>query len=139
ATNAEQVDLLPTILDYLNIPAPQWAEGESLRPMIERSVQSERPKFSMNFERASSFAPYKAGSVAVMRGNHKFVHYVGFGCEELYDLSQDPDEHVNLAPRDAPTADALRALAGLRAGHALPAPSAGPPPSICAKLVTEPD
>jgi len=35
ASNAEQVDLLPTVLDYLGIDKPAWADGESLLPKLE--------------------------------------------------------------------------------------------------------
>ena len=34
--NAEEVDLLPTILDLVGMQTPQWVEGLTLRPALEQ-------------------------------------------------------------------------------------------------------
>lgn len=39
------LDILPTILDFLNIPVPEQAEGKSLRPLLEGEVLEETPVF----------------------------------------------------------------------------------------------
>lgn len=44
---AEQVDLSPTMLDLINMPIPEWMEGESLVPYMDDPTKlSEKTKFS---------------------------------------------------------------------------------------------
>lgn len=42
--NAQNIDIAPTILDYLNIEIPEWMEGDSL--IAEESREIQRPIFS---------------------------------------------------------------------------------------------
>lgn len=119
-SNAEQVDLLPTVLDALGMPTPPWADGESLLPFIRDGGRTARPKFSVSLERSSSFAAPARGTVAVIDGDHKLVHYLGSGCEEFYDLAQDPHERRSLAAAGGSDVARLRRLAALHLGTALP-------------------
>ena len=106
--NAEQVDLLPTVLDVLNIPKPQWSDGESLLPVLRGGAPSAKTKYSMTVEKSVRFKPLTNGTVAVIRDKHKLIRYMTSGCEELFDLEADPAELVNLASKDSETAAALR-------------------------------
>ena len=108
ASNAEQVDLLPTVLDALKIQQPAWADGESLMPMMLEGRESSRMKYSASVYRSPRFQPLVDGTVAVFQGPHKLVRYLASGCEELYDLATDPHELSNVAATDAATATQLR-------------------------------
>ncbi|HXW90960.1 MAG TPA: sulfatase, partial [Terriglobales bacterium] len=73
ALPAEQVDLLPTILDLIGSPAPSWSEGASLVPGLQGKPLPDRLLFSMNLEDNSSFEPVTRGTVAVIDDDFKYI------------------------------------------------------------------
>jgi arylsulfatase A-like enzyme len=101
------VDLAPTLLDLLGLPATATMEGRSLRPLV-RADGSDREAFSQTY--------YGEGMVALRTGDVKYVFKpkrVGAGArpgsdppfadaseEWLFDLTTDPGETKNLAPGD---------------------------------------
>jgi arylsulfatase A-like enzyme/uncharacterized membrane protein YhaH (DUF805 family) len=102
---SEQVDLKPTILELAGIRSPHSGDGISLVPATHgRSL--DRPVFSMNFQQSSRLGTLDTGTLAMMDGRWKYVHY--FGAiryphlpqlkDELYDLSTDPWETQNQMP-----------------------------------------
>jgi arylsulfatase A-like enzyme len=93
---AEQVDLLPTILDLIGEPPPAWAEGVSLKPSLEGKPLPDRFVFSMNLEPNSSFKPITNGTVAVMDDQFKYVTRLGTNDAALYQYHADPQEERNL-------------------------------------------
>lgn len=106
---SEQVDLMPTILELAAIAPRPRLEGVSLAPAL-RGQAIERPVFSMNFQQATRLGPLDAGSVAMLEGRWKYVHYLGkFHYprmppleDALYDLAADPREtssQIALQPR----------------------------------------
>jgi arylsulfatase A-like enzyme len=109
ASNAEQVDLLPTVLDLLGMEKPTWADGESLLPMMREGTLSTKPKFAASVYRSPRFVPLNDGTVSVVQGPHKLIRYLASGCEELYDLGTDPRELRNLAAEAPEIAVRLRA------------------------------
>ncbi|HYK25311.1 MAG TPA: sulfatase/phosphatase domain-containing protein, partial [Steroidobacteraceae bacterium] len=106
---AEQIDIAPTIAQIAGIPRPAGWEGISLmnaaRGDESASTMSEDDAFSMNFEENPRRAALTRGSVAVILGNRKLIHYLGALHyafmpplhDELYDLASDPGEHANIA------------------------------------------
>jgi arylsulfatase A-like enzyme len=108
AGNGEEVDLLPTILDAVGAPVPQWAEGESLLPLLKGAAASGKPKLAMSFELSSRFRPLALGTVSVLEGNDRLVRDLASGCEELYDVSDDPLEHRNRIADQGERAASLR-------------------------------
>jgi arylsulfatase A-like enzyme len=97
STPAEQVDLLPTMLDLVGLDVSAEIEGESLVPLLN-SKRNHGRVFSMNFQRNSIFADITHGTIALIEGNMKYIHYLDeerFG-DELFDLGADPKETVNL-------------------------------------------
>jgi arylsulfatase A-like enzyme len=91
------IDVAPTILQFLGIPAPAQFQGRSLlglargnAPAEQREVYSET-----NFPRHIGAAPLKSLRV----GRYK---YIDAPEPELYDLSRDPNELDNLYPRQKP-------------------------------------
>lgn len=97
ASYAGQVDLLPTVMDLLNLPIPKWAEGESLKAVMLNGTPTTQPKFSMNLDSDSRFMPPSKGTFAVMHDGWKFVRYLATGKEELYHLASDPKENKDMA------------------------------------------
>ncbi len=96
--NAEQVDILPTVLDLVGIPKPGWSEGESLVKYFQgKQGVASSPKFSMNFELNSSFLPLAKGTVAVMEGANKYIYDLSTRRGELYNIRFDPDEQHDLS------------------------------------------
>jgi choline-sulfatase len=79
---ASNLDLVPTLLDYLGVDAGGLPlEGRSLRPAIERGRAVEAAQFSAQ-------GPLRAAA----GGGFKLVHDLASGAFALYDLRADPGE-----------------------------------------------
>jgi len=114
------IDVAPTILDFLRVPAPASFEGTSLLGAAPRAVYSE----SLHTHDSFGWAPLRG----VRLGAYK---YIEAPRPELYDLEKDPDERNNIVHTNPGQARALRAeLAKLLARYAWrgPAPAAGATP-----------
>ena len=94
--NAGQIDIAPTVLDILGIKIPSWMEGESLKRTIDRSPTRNGPKFSMSVNLFNDNGGPGYASIAVIHEGYKLLYYPGKKRRELYDLSRDPDEGMNL-------------------------------------------
>lgn len=105
-----QVDLLPSVLDLLGLPIPEWADGESLKDVMLKKETTRLPKFSMNLDSNSRFASPSKGTVAAMQDGWKFIRYLSSGKEELYLLNNDPHEANNLIKQFPERTKAMRGL-----------------------------
>jgi arylsulfatase A-like enzyme len=115
ASNAEQVDLLPTVMDLLQQPIPDWAEGESLRPAMQApDHRSEKPKLSFEIAQTALGQKPKTGSVGIIQGPYKLTHRFASGCEELYALDADPNELNDLTGTKPEVAAELRTVLAAR-------------------------
>lgn len=85
----QNLDLVPTVLDYLGIAADGLAlEGRSLRPVIAADRPVHRQVFGLQ------------GTARTVRdGRHKLLYHLGDGSARLYDLGEDPGETRDLAAR----------------------------------------
>ena len=83
-----QIDLMPTILDYLDLPAPRKVHGRSMRPLIEgRKVPWRDYAFCQ-----------RANRMRMLRTRRwKYFCDVAGRIRALYDLQNDPHEDRNLA------------------------------------------
>jgi arylsulfatase A-like enzyme len=91
-----QMDILPTILDYLQIAVPESCQGKSFKPVIEGQVESVNEFV---------FAEYTGGadpdSYAIRSSRYKY--YQMAGSEPFaYDLAEDPKEQDKILPDDFP-------------------------------------
>jgi arylsulfatase A-like enzyme len=89
---ARSIDLMPTLLDLLDIKIPATVEGRSLRPLIEGQAEAQaRTSFfeSHYLENLFGWAPL----LGIERSPHKLIRAVR---SELYDSSADPSEGRNL-------------------------------------------
>ncbi len=98
------VDLMPTILDAVGLPAPDGLEGTSLLPVILGSGDGlDREVYSESFYPLLHYgwAPLRA----IRTDTYKLIDVPR---PELYDLRNDGYEASNLAPQDPQIVDDLR-------------------------------
>lgn len=96
----QNLDLVPTILDYLGIDAKGLKlEGESLRPLIEGT---------------GDLDPHQYGMQGTLRSasddRHKLIHDLGKGTFELYDLQADSREKTDRLRQERRAFHGLREL-----------------------------
>jgi arylsulfatase A-like enzyme len=92
-----QVDIMPTILDYVDVSGPKDISGRSLRPVINEGVCYERPIYSEVDNRERVISSYLLEAV-VMNGL-KLIRKTEAGAisRQLYDLSRDPQERTDIS------------------------------------------
>jgi arylsulfatase A-like enzyme/Tfp pilus assembly protein PilF len=104
AARVRHVDILPTVLDALGLPAPEDVSGRSLLPIANGAEGTPPPSY---FEALSSsinrgWAPL----TGMAQGQWKLID---LPIPELYDLDADPHETRNLAATRTTEMEALRA------------------------------
>jgi arylsulfatase A-like enzyme len=94
------IDLLPTLLHLSGRPIPEWCEGRVLPALGGAEPDGERSIYAVEAKRNPKMGPLSVGTVALMKGGYKLVHYFGYpnypDMYELYDLENDPEEMENL-------------------------------------------
>lgn len=92
AERVSHVDLLPTLLELLDVPASGVRHGRSLVPLLSGGQVSPRPSyFETNLPR---FGFGWASLFGLREGDWKYIHAPQ---PELYQLDEDPGEIYNLA------------------------------------------
>jgi len=95
---AQNLDLMPTILDYLGIDGEALGmEGKSLRPAIETGQEVNRYLFGAQGQ-----------SRAVSDGRYKLRFDLETGVRQLFDLANDPGESRDVAAEQTADADRLQ-------------------------------
>jgi arylsulfatase A-like enzyme len=86
------VDIMPTILDFLELDIPQGIEGETLIPYLKNVISKPRLAYSET-------SRYKAFQACVRTEEYKNIISDGFNGHKkaLYNLISDPGEKVNMA------------------------------------------
>ena len=101
-TAANGVDLMPTILDYLDLPVPQNVQGESLRPYIEGREDLDRAGFC---EGTHPRVQQVIRTIRTHEWRYTFCYQKRGGDEErfppvfppeLFQVSEDPGEERDL-------------------------------------------
>ncbi len=92
---ALNIDLAPSLLDWAGLDVPSSMQGRSLRPLIagERPAWREEvfTEHLWNFDRIPR-------TEALRTSEWKYIRYLDYPeFEELYDLTNDPREVLNLA------------------------------------------
>ena len=125
---SQNIDLAPTFLDAINLPAPDRMQGRSLVPLLEatndREVEDIGWRDALYYRYYESEGPHKVPRHEGIRTRrYKLIHFTDLDLVELYDLEEDPDEMTSLA--EDPAYAAIRArleecLAGLRVSYRVP-------------------
>ncbi|MEN8173365.1 MAG: sulfatase-like hydrolase/transferase, partial [Chloroflexota bacterium] len=88
------VDLLPTLYHITGQPEPAASDGQILPTFGERDPSPERSIFTMDAKSNPKMGPLVEGSVALIKGRYKLIHYLGSNDAalgyEFYDLEHDP-------------------------------------------------
>jgi len=104
----ENVDLMPTMLDWLGLDIPAQCDGRSLLPMmhtgeVPESWRSEahwefdfRKLYQMPTDGAFDFGAHQSSLSVIRDRQYKYVHFTALP-PLFFDLQQDPGETVNLA------------------------------------------
>ena len=100
-TPVQSVDIYPTILEAVGIAPPDGTvlDGESIVSILEGTSTSHQPIFT---DFPHIFGIMCAPSVSVVDGGWKLIRYYNAGINaashayDLFDLSQDPAEAINL-------------------------------------------
>jgi arylsulfatase A-like enzyme len=92
-----QVDILPTVIDYLGISCEKPIQGASLRPLIEGKVNRLHETV---WAELNTWIHVQA----VVSNGYKLIRNVSNNTWELYYLHQDPDEQTNLYAKPVKTA-----------------------------------
>ena len=107
----ELVDLYPTLAELAGFPAPEKAEGRSLRPLLEDPKRAwDKPAFTQLVRREGE-RQYTGRSVRTERWRYSEWDGGKIGSE-LYDHNSDPREYRNLAadPKHAKTVEKMKRL-----------------------------
>ena len=115
---ARITDIVPTLLELLNLSPPAPMDGASLMPLIAGTPVAPRLAYADALNTLDTHAPLPRLPLncrddlhAVFDGRFKLIHHRNTPAEsELYDLDNDPGEQHNLFTQDPHTAERLRAF-----------------------------
>ncbi|HXV65431.1 MAG TPA: sulfatase, partial [Vicinamibacteria bacterium] len=94
SAQVRSIDLMPTVLDWLEIPVPASAEGVSLRPLVDGDVDTlELVAYGESYYPRGHYGWSELRSLRT-----DAFHFIQAPRPELYDLRNDPAERKNLAP-----------------------------------------
>lgn len=98
----QNLDIVPTLLDYLGVPTVGMTlEGESLRPLIETGTAGDPHQYSLS-------GPYRS----VADGRFKLIQDLGGEAFWLFDLQKDPGETHDVLAAERRTFHRLRDTLG---------------------------
>lgn len=117
------VDVLPTLLHLAGKPVPDWCEGQVLPGFSSSATETERSIFSVEAKSNPKSGPLKTGTIMMVKGRYKIIHYFGYkgqrDVDEIYDLVNDPSEREDRQGQDAiPAASDLKAELIEKLSHA---------------------
>lgn len=91
STRVRLIDLMPSILDIMEIPEPEEIQGQSLLPVIQSGQKNHYSTYIESRFALENFGWHEL--VGLIDGDWK---YIKAPQEELYNLAQDPEEEKNL-------------------------------------------
>jgi arylsulfatase A-like enzyme len=101
----QSIDIAPTILSVAGIDPPAWMDGRPLsRNETPKAVQTVAINFKDKVGQRIFPLPTK---LAIWSKNYKIIFDCSNSALELYDLSQDPEERLNLSKRKSEVIEEL--------------------------------
>jgi arylsulfatase A-like enzyme/Flp pilus assembly protein TadD len=97
------IDIMPTVLDLMNLPKPDAVQGRSLLPYVQRKEKADLDAYIETTYPKENFG--WAPLVGLISGVWK---YIRAPREELYDLKADPGEEKNAIAAAAKPAGELK-------------------------------
>ena len=102
------VDLLPTLLELIQMPIPSWCEGQGLPIYNDGNADPSRIVFTVEAKENSKYASIQKSTITGLRQEYKLIYYHGYEdfsqVFELYNLHNDPEELENIYSPDNPIA-----------------------------------
>jgi arylsulfatase len=90
----QSIDIAPTILELAGCEVPAWWETTSLLPALQGEPLAGRD--AVYCEQGRDVVFQFSDFVSMLRtSRYKFVHFLGEGFGQLFDLHDDPHENVN--------------------------------------------
>lgn len=115
----QHIDLVPTILDWLGVPAPKGLRGRSLRTMVEGGTTAG----DANVYAEAFYGRYHFGWSELYSLTDARYRFIRAPKPEIYDLERDPGETRNLASeRPQVVASARAELDRMLAGSTIHSP-----------------
>lgn len=106
------IDLLPTLACVTGGEIPAWAEGDILPPYDPEPAIESRDIYALQSKGTRKHEPILRATAMLVRENYKLTRFWGYeeskdDVIELYDLENDPQELVNLYPKEQEKANEL--------------------------------
>jgi len=126
-------DVMPTLLECAGLPVPKQVEGRSMLALARGDKPGWRPHIHGEHAALGQSVQW------LTNGREKYIWFSRTGCEQLFDLVEDPQELHDLAPsspgRTAPWRELLvKELEGREEGYSAGAKLVtGRPPSYTLK------
>jgi arylsulfatase A-like enzyme len=90
------LDLAPTILDLMKVPALDGFQGQSLAPeLYDETPPAPRPAIVLELAEDTNNAARRA----IIVGDHKLISFDGGAKKSLFNLKDDPGELVDLSSK----------------------------------------
>jgi N-acetylglucosamine-6-sulfatase len=90
------LDIMPTVLAAAGVQSPKDLPGQSMLPLMRGEKTAWRDSLLYEYYWERNF-PQTPTMFALRGDRYKYIHYYGiWDSDELYDLSQDPQETTNL-------------------------------------------
>ncbi len=95
------VDVMPTVLSLMDVPAPGSLQGRNLLGLLQEGDASPEAPMAITFSEIPpaipAMSPANTDRFAVVGPRWKFIRNERAGFDELYDLVEDPGEERNRA------------------------------------------
>ena len=93
----ELTDIVPTLLEAIGLPVPDYAQGQSLYPALQGRTNPDKHRPFVRCEYFDSLKePHSSRGNMLRDERYKLVVYHRQPVGELYDLEEDPQEFRNL-------------------------------------------
>lgn len=92
----QNIDIAPTILDCFGLKKPDYMQGESILPLLQKKNVKWRDRIFYEYYWEEQF-PQTPTTFGIRTDRYKYIRYHGiWDTNEFYDLEKDPYEMNNL-------------------------------------------